>query len=42
VKILDGSVRHGDHVVVNAGKAGLTFEVPDRVEQPASFTEAIQ
>ena len=27
VKILDGSVRHGDHVVVDANKAGLTFEV---------------
>ena len=28
VKILDGSVRHGDHVVVNANKSGaLTFEV---------------
>jgi ATP-dependent Clp protease ATP-binding subunit ClpB len=28
VKILDGSVRHGDHVIVDAGKSGaLTFEV---------------
>jgi ATP-dependent Clp protease ATP-binding subunit ClpB len=27
VKILDGTVRHGDHVVVDAGKKGLTFEV---------------
>jgi ATP-dependent Clp protease ATP-binding subunit ClpB len=27
VKILDGSVRHGDHVVVDAGKSGLTFAV---------------
>ena len=26
-KILDGSVRHGDHVVVDAGKTGLTFTV---------------
>jgi ATP-dependent Clp protease ATP-binding subunit ClpB len=26
-KILDGSVRHGDHVVVEAGKQGLTFAV---------------
>ncbi len=30
VKILDGSVRHGDHVVVDAGKPGaLTFETTD-------------
>jgi ATP-dependent Clp protease ATP-binding subunit ClpB len=42
VKILDGSVRHGDHVVVNAGKAGLIFEVSDRVEQSAAFIETIQ
>jgi ATP-dependent Clp protease ATP-binding subunit ClpB len=27
VKILDGSVRHGDHVVVDANKSGLTFAV---------------
>jgi ATP-dependent Clp protease ATP-binding subunit ClpB len=27
VKILDGTVRHGDHVMVDAGKTGLTFEV---------------
>jgi ATP-dependent Clp protease ATP-binding subunit ClpB len=26
-KILDGSVRHGDHVVVDAAKQGLTFAV---------------
>jgi ATP-dependent Clp protease ATP-binding subunit ClpB len=26
-KILDGSVRHGDHVIVDAGKSGLTFNV---------------
>ena len=26
-KILDGTVRHGDHVVVDAGKTGLTFNV---------------
>jgi ATP-dependent Clp protease ATP-binding subunit ClpB len=31
VKILDGSVLHGDHVVVDAAKAGLTFTVMDRV-----------
>jgi ATP-dependent Clp protease ATP-binding subunit ClpB len=27
VKILDGSVLHGDHVVVTAGKSGLEFKV---------------
>ncbi len=27
VKILDGSVLHGDHVVVSAGKSGLEFNV---------------
>ena len=26
-KILDGSVRHGDHITVEAGKQGLTFAV---------------
>ena len=26
-KILDGTVRHNDHVVVDAGKQGLTFNV---------------
>ena len=30
VKILDGSVLHGDHVVVDAGTDGLTFVVKDR------------
>jgi ATP-dependent Clp protease ATP-binding subunit ClpB len=30
VKILDGSVLHGDHVVVTAGKDGLGFEVASR------------
>ncbi len=30
VKILDGSVLHGDHVVVDAGKDGLEFKVADR------------
>ena len=30
VKILDGSVLHGDHVLVTAGKAGLAFEVTER------------
>jgi ATP-dependent Clp protease ATP-binding subunit ClpB len=27
MKILDGSVLHGDHVVVDAGAEGLVFEV---------------
>jgi ATP-dependent Clp protease ATP-binding subunit ClpB len=31
VKILDGSVLHGDHVVVDAAKDGLTFTVKDRI-----------
>ncbi|RZU41621.1 ATP-dependent chaperone ClpB [Edaphobacter modestus] len=31
VKILDGTVLHGDHVVVDAGKDGLTFSVKERV-----------
>jgi ATP-dependent Clp protease ATP-binding subunit ClpB len=30
LKILDGTVLHGDHVVVDAGKDGLTFEVQGR------------
>jgi ATP-dependent Clp protease ATP-binding subunit ClpB len=30
VKILDGSVLHGDHVAVKAGKSGLEFEVKER------------
>ncbi len=30
VKILDGTVLHGDHVVVDADKDGLTFTVSDR------------
>jgi ATP-dependent Clp protease ATP-binding subunit ClpB len=30
VKILDGSVLHGDHVVVTAGKAGLEFVIKGR------------
>jgi ATP-dependent Clp protease ATP-binding subunit ClpB len=29
VKILDGTVRHGDHVVVDATKSGLTFAVAE-------------
>jgi ATP-dependent Clp protease ATP-binding subunit ClpB len=38
VKILDGSVLHGDHVVVTAGKNGLEFiakRPAERVEEPA-------
>ncbi|MEG9436796.1 ATP-dependent chaperone ClpB [Edaphobacter sp. HDX4] len=31
VKILDGTVLHGDHVVVDAGSDGLTFKVKERV-----------
>ncbi len=31
VKILDGSVRHADHVTVDAGKSGLTFTVRGEV-----------
>ena len=30
VKILDGSVLHGDHVMVTAGKSGLEFKVTGR------------
>ncbi len=30
LKILDGSVLHGDHVTVDAGPAGLTFNVANR------------
>ena len=37
VKILDGTVLHGDHVVVDAGKDGLKFKVARR-EQPAAET----
>jgi ATP-dependent Clp protease ATP-binding subunit ClpB len=33
-KILDGTVRHGDHVTVEAGKQGLTFAV----NEPAHVT----
>jgi ATP-dependent Clp protease ATP-binding subunit ClpB len=36
VKILDGSVRHGDHVVVDANKSGaLTFETTGHTAVPA-------
>ncbi len=35
VKILDGTVRHGDHVVVDTGKSGaLTFEVTEHMPVP--------
>ncbi|MBS1821415.1 MAG: AAA family ATPase [Acidobacteria bacterium] len=36
VKILDGTVLHGDHVLVDAGKDGLTFTVKDREPEPAA------
>jgi len=35
VKILDGSILHGNHVAVDAGKSGLTFEVAGRAEAVA-------
>jgi ATP-dependent Clp protease ATP-binding subunit ClpB len=35
VKILDGSVLHGDHVVVTAGKNELEFVVKDRATTAA-------
>jgi ATP-dependent Clp protease ATP-binding subunit ClpB len=36
VKILDGTVLHGDHVVVDAGNDGLRFEVKDREPEAAA------
>jgi ATP-dependent Clp protease ATP-binding subunit ClpB len=36
VKILDGSVLHGDHVVVTAGKNGLEFVVKERADRPTN------
>jgi ATP-dependent Clp protease ATP-binding subunit ClpB len=36
VKILDGTVLHGDHVVVDAGPNGLAFTVVARAEEPAA------
>jgi len=36
VKILDGTVRHGDHVVVDAGKSGLTFAVGEAAHAEAA------
>ena len=35
IRILDGSVLHGDRVVVDAGAGGLTFEVADRARTSA-------
>jgi len=35
IKILDGEVRHGDKVRVDAGKDGLTFEVVESEAVPA-------
>ena len=29
MKILDGTVRHGDHVLIDAAKSGLTFNVAE-------------
>ncbi|HZR65301.1 MAG TPA: ATP-dependent chaperone ClpB [Terriglobales bacterium] len=36
LKILDGEVLHGDHVVVDAKKGKLTFQVSHRVGEPAA------
>jgi len=36
VRILDGTVRHGDHVVVDAGSNGLTFEVGEAAKAGAA------
>jgi ATP-dependent Clp protease ATP-binding subunit ClpB len=36
VKILDGSVLHGDHVVVTAGKSGLEFKAVRPANSPAA------
>jgi ATP-dependent Clp protease ATP-binding subunit ClpB len=36
VKILEGTIRHGDHVVVDAGKTGLTFEVGETAHAGAA------
>ena len=35
LKILDGEVLHGDHVVVDAEKGKMTFQVSHRVGEPA-------
>jgi len=34
LKILDGEVLHGDHVVVDADRGKLKFEVSRRVGEP--------
>jgi ATP-dependent Clp protease ATP-binding subunit ClpB len=41
LKILDGEVLHGDHIIVDADKAGgkMTFEVSPRVGQKESASE---
>ena len=38
VKILDGSILHGDHVIVDAAKDGLDFRVAGRVPEPMAAT----
>jgi ATP-dependent Clp protease ATP-binding subunit ClpB len=35
LKILDGEVLHGDHVVISAEKGNMTFQVSRRVGEPA-------
>jgi ATP-dependent Clp protease ATP-binding subunit ClpB len=39
LKILDGEVLHGDHVVVDGEKGKLTFKVSHRVGEPANVTK---
>jgi ATP-dependent Clp protease ATP-binding subunit ClpB len=41
VKILDGSVQQGDHVVVTAGKTGLEFIVKRPANRPAEMAEVV-
>jgi ATP-dependent Clp protease ATP-binding subunit ClpB len=36
IKILDGEVLHGDHVVIDAGRDGLTFKVTNRAAELVS------
>ena len=38
LKILDGEILHGDHVVINAEKGKMTFQVSRRVGEPAPAT----
>jgi dihydroxyacid dehydratase/phosphogluconate dehydratase len=40
MKILDGEVLHGDHVVVDSENGELTFEVQHREAQASSKPEA--